>query len=116
MVSDYENNKFINQLFPNPVIPQLTLSLISFRKFQLTDMSSEHYIAKHTKEIYKAWSTPGISWKHKFFDILIEIAIIVFTIVLSCFVERWREHLRNKKIEKQSTVNIVHKLFQICIS
>jgi hypothetical protein len=79
-------------------------------------MSSEHDIAKHTKEIYKAWSTPGISWKHKFFDILIEIAIIVFTIALSLFVERWREHLHDKKIEEQSKVNIVYKLFQVCIS
>jgi len=61
----------------------------------------EHEIAKHTKEIYKAWSMPGVSIKHKVIEILIEIAIIVFAITLSLFVERWREQIHDRKIESQ---------------
>lgn len=67
---------------------------------------SEHEIAKHTKEIYKTWTAPNKNWKHKLFDILIEVAIIVFAITLSLFVERWREHLRDKKIEKQFLIGL----------
>ncbi len=62
---------------------------------------SEHDIAKHTKEIYRAWTAPNRKWKHKLLDVLVEIFIIVFAITLSLLVERWREQLRDKKIEKQ---------------
>jgi hypothetical protein len=71
-----------------------------FSPSQKNDMS-EHEISKHAKEIYKAATNHEKKWKHRAIDILIEIGIIVFAITLSLFVERWREHLHEKKIEKE---------------
>jgi hypothetical protein len=62
---------------------------------------AEHEIAKHTKAIYKAWNEPNWSWKHKAVEVSIEIGIIVFAITLSLFLERWREHVHEREIEKQ---------------
>lgn len=39
--------------------------------------------------------------KHKFTEILIEIAIIVFAISLSLFLERWRERVADHHLEKE---------------
>jgi hypothetical protein len=62
---------------------------------------SEHEISKHTKAIYKVWSHPGLSWKQKLREVIIEIFIIVFAISLSLLVERWRENKHERTIEKE---------------
>jgi len=61
----------------------------------------EHDFAKHSKAIVNTIKEPGKSWKHKFGDILIDIAIIVFGITLSLMVERWRENVHERAIEKK---------------
>ena len=61
----------------------------------------EHEIAKHGKEIYRAWTAHEVNWKHRLLDILIEVLIIVFAITLSLLVERWREGMHDRKVEKQ---------------
>lgn len=61
----------------------------------------EHEIAKHTKAIFSSMNDARKSWKQKLGEIIIEILIIVFAITLSLLVERWRENLHNRDIEKQ---------------
>ncbi len=62
---------------------------------------SEHDVSKHTKAIINKIKEPGNNWKHKLGDILMEIAIIVFGITLSLMVERWRENVHERAIEKK---------------
>lgn len=61
----------------------------------------EHDVSKHTKAIVNTIKQPGKSWKHKLSEILIEIFIIVFGITLSLMVERWRENVHERAIEKK---------------
>jgi hypothetical protein len=58
----------------------------------------EHDVSKHTRKIVQVVKEPG-SLKHKVWDILLEIAIIVFAISLSLFVERYREHQQEERLE-----------------
>jgi type II secretory pathway pseudopilin PulG len=61
----------------------------------------EHDLSKHTKKIINTIKEPGKSWKHKLGEILIDVAIIVFGITLSLMVERWRENVHERAIEKK---------------
>ncbi len=61
----------------------------------------EHDVTKHTKAIYDTIKEPGKTWRHKLADILVEIAIIVFAISLSLLLERWRENVHDRTIEKK---------------
>lgn len=61
----------------------------------------EHEIAKHTKAIFTSMNDARKNWKQKLGEIIVEILIIVFAITLSLLVERWRENLHNRDIEKQ---------------
>ncbi len=61
----------------------------------------EHDFTKHSKAIVNTIKDPDKSWKHKLGDILIDIAIIVFGITLSLMVERWRENVHERSIEKK---------------
>src|ERR1700744_6222005 len=66
---------------------------------------AEHEIIKHTREIVKVVKKPG-DIKHKIGDILLEIAIIVFAITLSLFVERYREHQQEQTLEHNFLSNL----------
>lgn len=61
----------------------------------------EHDVSKHTKAIVNTLKEPNKNWKQKLGDILIDIAIIVFGITLSLMVERWRENVHERAIEKK---------------
>ena len=69
----------------------------------------EHDVTKHTREIIKIAREPG-SLKHKIGDILLEVAIIVFAITLSLFVERYREHQQEVKLERNFLSNQIDDL------
>ncbi|SHN11314.1 hypothetical protein [Mucilaginibacter sp. OK098] len=70
---------------------------------------AEHEIIKHTREIIKVVKNPG-ELKHKIGDTILEIAIIVFAITLSLFVERYREHQQEQKLEHSFLTNLVGDL------
>jgi len=70
---------------------------------------AEHEIIKHTREIIKVVKNPG-DLKHKIGDTILEIAIIVFAITLSLFVERYREHQQEQKLEHNFLSNLVADL------
>lgn len=61
----------------------------------------EHNVVKHTKAIVNTIREPHLSWKRRLADILVEIAIIVFAISLSLLLERWRENIHERTIEKK---------------
>ncbi|HVX24933.1 MAG TPA: hypothetical protein VHB70_01225 [Parafilimonas sp.] len=61
----------------------------------------EHDFNKHSKAIVNTIKAPGKNWKEKLGDILIDVAIIVFGITLSLMVERWRENVHERSIEKK---------------
>lgn len=61
---------------------------------------SESEVSKHVKQAYKIWKRPGINWKEKLTEIIIEILIIVFAVSLSLYLERWREKNHDDQIEK----------------
>ncbi len=67
---------------------------------------SEHDIAKHTKAVYTVWTNPHLKWKEKAVEIGIEIAIIVFAITLSLMVERWRENVHEREVEKNFLIDL----------
>jgi len=66
----------------------------------------EHDIAKHTRALVNVIKSPG-HLKHKIGDIILEICIIVFAITLSLFVERYREHQNEEKLEHSFLTNLV---------
>src|ERR1700761_8501165 len=70
---------------------------------------AEHEIIKHTREIVKVVKKPG-DIKHKIGDTILEIAIIVFAITLSLFVERYREHQQEQTLEHNFLSNLVGDL------
>ena len=64
-------------------------------------MADDEIIKKHTKAVYKVWKNPGMNWKHKLREMLLEILIIVFAITLSLFFERWRQNAEDHNLEKK---------------
>jgi hypothetical protein len=62
---------------------------------------AEQEIAKHTKKVYKIWSSKEHSWKHKLKEFLIEIFIIVFAVTLSI----WLHNLSEKKHAREEVKN-----------
>ena len=70
---------------------------------------AEHEVIKHTRKIIKVVKEPG-HIKHKIGDIILEIAIIVFAITLSLFVERYREHQQEEKLEHSFLSNLANDL------
>lgn len=70
---------------------------------------AEHEVIKHTREIVKVVKEPG-HIKHKIGDMVLEIAIIVFAITLSLFVERYREHQQEQKLEHSFLANLENDL------
>lgn len=70
---------------------------------------AEHEVIKHTREIIKVVKAPG-HIKHKVGDMVLEIAIIVFAITLSLFVERYREHQQEQKLEHSFLSNLANDL------
>lgn len=54
-------------------------------------------VAKHTKKIYKAVTTPGHTFLEKLKEIAIEIFIIVFAVTLSIWLHSWSDHRHEQK-------------------
>lgn len=64
-------------------------------------MAEDEIIKKHTKAVYKSIKDPGLDWKHKLKDILLEIIIIVFAVTISIWFHNWSEHINDRKAEKE---------------
>jgi len=58
-------------------------------------------VVKHSLRVFSIWKNKTLKMKHKITEILIEIAIIVFAISLSLFLERWRENREDRHLETQ---------------
>src|ERR1700709_878161 len=63
-------------------------------------MADEEMIHKHTKAAYNVLKTPGMNWKHKLKEILLEIFIIVFAVSISIWFHNWSERLKDRREEK----------------
>ncbi len=53
---------------------------------------AEQEVIKHTKKVYKVWSSKEHSFWHKVKEFFIEIFIIVFAISISIWFHNWSEH------------------------
>jgi len=62
---------------------------------------AEEEIAKHTKKIYKFWTSKEHSLWHKIKEFLIEIFIIVFSITVSIWLHDKSEHNQQQKEVKE---------------
>jgi hypothetical protein len=71
---------------------------------------SESEISKHIKRTYKIWKKPGINWKEKLSETIVEILIIVFAVSLSLYLERWREKQHDKQIERDFLTGLRYDL------
>lgn len=71
---------------------------------------TEHIVAKHTKNVFKAWNDTSHSLGHRISEIIIEIIIIVFAVTLSLYLERWREQQRDREVEKQFLIGLKNDL------
>src|SRR5664279_6058753 len=71
---------------------------------------SEPDVTKHIKRTYKIWKKPGINWKEKLTEIVIEILIIVFAVSLSLYLERWRKKQHDRQIEKNFLTGLRYDL------
>lgn len=83
-------------------------------------------VIKHSRRILSVIKNKTFKMKHKVAEIVIEIAIIVFAISLSLFLERWREkseghHLETKflnglKIDVQTDLKELRHTSSTCLS
>ena len=71
---------------------------------------SESEVSKHIKRTYKIWKKPGINWKEKLTETIVEILIIVFAVSLSLYLERWREKQHDRQIEKDFLTGLRYDL------
>jgi hypothetical protein len=71
---------------------------------------SESEVSKHIKRTYKIWKKPGINWKEKLTETIVEILIIVFAVSLSLYLERWREKQHDRQIEKNFLTGLRYDL------
>jgi Family of unknown function (DUF6090) len=62
---------------------------------------AEQEVVKHTKKIYKVWTSKEHNLWHKVKEFLIEIFIIVFAITLSIWVHNRSEHAHQQKETKE---------------
>lgn len=62
---------------------------------------AEQEVVKHTKKVYKVWTSKQHSFWHKLKEFLIEIFIIVFAITLSIWFHDKSEHAHQQKDVKE---------------
>jgi hypothetical protein len=75
-------------------------------------MADEELIKKHTKAAYKVLKTPGMNWRHKLQEILLEIVIIVFAVSISIWFHNWSEHSKDQKEEKEFLASLKKDLLE----
>ena len=68
-------------------------------------MSSEEVI-KHSRKIFGIVQNKNSNFRHKFWEIFIEILIIVFAISFSLLLERWRQKTEDRRIEKNFLIGL----------
>jgi len=56
-------------------------------------------VLKHARNVFSIIKGKTLKSKHKIVEVFIEIAIIVFAISLSLYLERWREEKDDHHIE-----------------
>jgi hypothetical protein len=66
----------------------------------------EHEIIGHTKKVFRILKNPGKSFWDKSKEILIEILIIVFAVSFAAFIERTREHYKEKEEAKEFLIGL----------
>jgi hypothetical protein len=64
-------------------------------------MAEDEIIKKHTKAAYEVLKAPGMNWKHKAREILLEIVIIVFAVNISIWFHNWSERQQDHKQERE---------------
>jgi hypothetical protein len=62
---------------------------------------AEQEVIKHTKEIFKIWSSKEHSFWHKVREFFVEILIIVFAVTLSIWLHERSEHAHQQKEVKE---------------
>jgi hypothetical protein len=62
---------------------------------------SSHEVIKHSRRIFGIFKNNNLKFRHKIGEIIIEILIIVFAILLSLFLERWRQNQEDHHLEKK---------------
>jgi hypothetical protein len=76
---------------------------------------SEQEVIKHAKKTYAILKSTENGWKHKLFDIIIEILIIVFAVSVSIWLHNWSEQIHDDK-EAKEFFNGLKKDLEIDIS
>jgi len=66
----------------------------------------EHEIIGHTKKVYKIMKNPNKPFWDKSKEILIEVLIIVFAVTFAAFIERTREHYKEKSEAKEFVIGL----------
>ena len=66
----------------------------------------EHEIIGHTKKAYKVMKNPKMLFGEKVKEILVEILIIVFAVSFAAFIERTREHYKEKAEAKEFLIGL----------
>jgi hypothetical protein len=66
----------------------------------------EHEIIGHTKKAYKVMKNPKMPFSEKAKEILIEVLIIVFAVSFAAFIERTREHYKEKAEAKEFIIGL----------
>ena len=64
-------------------------------------MSSSHEVIKHSRKVFGIFKNNNLKLRNKIGEILIEILIIVFAILLSLFLERRRQNQEDHHLEKK---------------
>ena len=62
---------------------------------------AEQEVIKHTKQVYKIWTSKSHSFWHKLKEFFIEIVIIVFAVTLSIWLHDRSEHKHQQKEVKE---------------
>lgn len=62
---------------------------------------AEQEVIKHTKKVYKIWTSDEHSLWHKIKEFFLEIFIIVFAVSLSIWLHQWSEHNHQQKEVKE---------------
>jgi len=67
---------------------------------------SSHEVIKHSRKIFGIVKNKNGNLGHKFWEIFIEILIIVFAISFSLLLERWRQKVEDRTIEKNFLIGL----------
>jgi hypothetical protein len=71
---------------------------------------AEQEVIKHTKKVYKIWTSDEHSFWHKVKEFFLEIVIIVFAVSLSIWFHEWSEHNHQQKEVKEFLIGLRNDL------